>query len=89
MLPGLDAADGRQQRHDQHLRADDRDALHVAHGDALVDDGGGLVGDQDFQNDAQDGEHRGEQRVLFVLADLPGQPKAGHSLFVFAHRFPP
>ena len=90
VLPGLDAADSRQQRHDQHLRADDRDAAHVAHGDALVDDGGGLVGDQDFQDDAQDGEQRGEQRVLFVLADLSCQPKAGHSFFLFlAHRFPP
>lgn len=74
------AADHRQNRHHGHQRTDLRDVLHVAHGDALVDDGRGEIRNQNFKHDAQRRIHRRKQRVFFVLPDLLRNARTGDML---------
>ena len=88
------AEDHRQNRHHGHQRTDLRDVRHVAHGNALVDDGCGQIRNQNFKHDAQRRIHRRKQRVFFVLPDLLRNARAGDmllfaGLFFFSHSNPP
>ena len=43
---------------------------YIACQNAIVDNGRGQIGNQDFQNDAADGEQRGQYCILLVLCDI-------------------